>query len=371
MEILFDYRLVQKYYPRGVYQFGSLLLKYLLIQIEAEKYCDTITLLIESKLPYEFTGKEKYLECITINEFLPNRFFDVFFNTSTIVLNLRSIETIDYLYPDIVVRNCKKIACKLHDFVPLLIREYIPDQISKINYALQLEAIKKCDYVFTNSLYTAKSANKYLGIPLDRLVIIFGMINENYIVNSFFKEYNAFGKKNMVISILGYCSRKNAQRLVEAWCIAKKNKSIPSDACLYIVSYFEGREELHNICKARDVPIKSVKIPDYLPIEDLIVLLSKSRGSIFPSYLEGLGLPILESYAVGTPCFAANTSSTKELVNSESTFDPFDLDSMTSAIDSIFNNEMLCRRNLEFGRELLKTIDNKKIAKKILEKLHE
>lgn len=45
---------------------------------------------------------------------------------------------------------------------------------------------------------------------------------------------------------------------------------------------------------------------DFIPLNDLIALLTGARASIFPSQFEGFGLPILESLACGTPVLCSN-----------------------------------------------------------------
>jgi alpha-1,3-rhamnosyl/mannosyltransferase len=372
MKILYDYRLIQRFFPRGVSKFGIALLKNLLKINNNDQYNDTITLLVEPELPRRFIKQENSLKCVTINDLnRDSSCFDIFLNTSTVVLSLPSIETIDYLYPEFIIMTCKKIACVLFDFVPLLIRHYIPDDISKINYTLQLEAIKRCDYIFTDSVYTAKSGSVYLGLPFERFTVIYGAIDEAYFSGNGQMEYIASQRNNNVVSVLGWCPRKNAERMVKAWCIAKRKQAVPQNACLYILSCFHGKEILHNICRENQVPISSVEVLDYIPDDELISLISKSRASIFPPYLEGLGLPILESYAAGTPCFASNTSSTKELVSAESAFNPFDENAIADTFKKIYADESLCKRNLEHGRTLLKTINGENVARRVLEKLHD
>jgi len=369
MKILYDYRLIQKFYPRGVSRYGISLMENFLAASSIYCYDNEYTLLIDPEVTTEFFKHERDLKFITV-ETLNNysKQFDLFFNTSTIVMGLPVINSIDYLYPEIIIKNCKKIACILHDFVPLLIKEHLPDNLSKINYALQLEAVKKCDYIFTNSEFTSKSGSKYLELPIERFTTIYGPIN-----NIFYKDvnyYSASDRNNTVISVLGECPRKNAERLVKAWCIAVKKHFVPEDACLYIMSYYNSRERLYKICREEGISLKYIKVFDFIPDNKLVSLLAKSRAAIFPPYLEGLGLPILESYAAGTPCFTANTSSTKELVNAEASFNPFDEHDIADAIFKIYNDEVLCKANLKFGRDLLKEINGEKIARKILEKIH-
>lgn len=51
----------------------------------------------------------------------------------------------------------------------------------------------------------------------------------------------------------------------------------------------------------------------YVPSQDLPLLYAGARVFVFPSLLEGFGLPLLEAMACGTPVVAANTSSIPEV----------------------------------------------------------
>ena len=112
-------------------------------------------------------------------------------------------------------------------------------------------------------------------------------------------------------------------------------------------------------------------VTNYISDEEMVSLLSTARASIFASFYEGLGLPILESYAAGTPCWASNVSATREFVPAECSFDPFDSASMVAAIERIYSDDAICARSLEFGRRLIQTVNWNTAAEKMRQKLEE
>ena len=128
-----------------------------------------------------------------------------------------------------------------------------------------------------------------------------------------------------------------------------------------------SKDEIKNLVEKFGIKYgKQVIVTGYISDEKMLEIVSSAKASIFPSYLEGLGLPILESYAAGTPCWASGVHSTKEITLPECTFNPFDEISMKNAITEIYHRPDLCEKSLDFGRTLLKEITWENAAKKMI-----
>lgn len=77
---------------------------------------------------------------------------------------------------------------------------------------------------------------------------------------------------------------------------------------------------------------------------------------IYPSKYEGFGIPPLEAMAAECPVVASNTSSIPEVVNNAGVyFNPYSIDDMRTAIESVLENEKLRLNLIELG---LKNIRN-------------
>ncbi|MEN6634864.1 MAG: glycosyltransferase, partial [Clostridiaceae bacterium] len=161
---------------------------------------------------------------------------------------------------------------------------------------------------------------------------------------------------------------------VRAFCRARSNGTLPEDAALYIVcsASDEMIDSLKQETRASGCHFgKDVIVTNFIPDEEMLTLLSTARASVFPSLYEGLGLPILESYVAGTPCWASGVSATREFVPAECSFDPFDQASMVNAIERIYADDAICARSLAFGRKLIQTVNWDTAAEKMLKKLQE
>lgn len=275
----------------------------------------------------------------------------------------------NYLYPNKILENSKRIVCIGHDLIPLLFHEYYLNP--KSVYFLHLETAKIIEHFFVNSENTKNDFIEYLNIDKNKLTVIYSGVDKKF--ENPLKEYYHKERLNNIIFVSGEDRIKNAQGLIRAFAIAYNSKNIPIDSKLYICC--KAGAGYSNFLKStmRKCNIKNrVIITGFISDEDMINLISNSKASFFPSFYEGLGLPILESYACSTPSFASNVSSTKEFVLKECSFDPYDDNDMANAIIKAFNDEELCKKSVEFGRKLLKEKCNGDVvSKKVVEKLKE
>ena len=272
------------------------------------------------------------------------------------------------LYPAKILENSKRIICIGHDLIPLIFHKYY--LCDNDYYIIHLETTKIIEHFFVNSEHTKEDFIKYLNIDKDKLTNIYGGVDEKYIAK---KNYSYKDKLNNIVFVAGADKRKNAQGLIKGFAIAYKSDKIPKDSKLYICCkiHKDYSDFLENVIKKCNIENRVV-ITGFMSDESLIKLISTSKASFFPSFYEGLGLPILESYALSTPSFASNVSSTKELVLEECSFDPYDENDIANSIVKAFNDKELCKKSVEFGKKLLEEKCNWDIAsKKVVEKLKE
>ncbi len=89
--------------------------------------------------------------------------------------------------------------------------------------------------------------------------------------------------------------------------------------CRELVSRMEGSER--------------VLATGFIPGEDLPALLSAAEMLVYPSLLEGFGLPVLESMACGTPVITSNVSSMPEVAGGAALLvDPSSEEELASAV---------------------------------------
>ena len=366
MKILFDFRAYQIYAQRGIGRYLLSLLQNIINNPEID-----ITLLISNQLLFSIPEKVKNKTTVYILEelksdelkqdfdfYLKGDFMDVAFQTSLGVL------------PEILVRKCKKIVGIVYDLIPLIY--YGNYHTDLIRYTYACSCIQAANGVFAISECTKNDLVKYLNIDKDKIVTIYGGVDTTKFKTSP-KGYCFHERSNIIVSIVGDDLRKNYVRTAKAFAKAYRENKIPQDSKLYFICKNSDSfiNNLRNAIKEYKLELgKQIIATGYISDDELLNLLWQAKGSIFPSLYEGLGLPVLESYTTGTPCFASNVSSTQELVIDECAFNPRSLEEISQAIVNILTNEELCKKNLDYGKKILEFCNWDTAARKLIETLY-
>jgi glycosyltransferase involved in cell wall biosynthesis len=142
----------------------------------------------------------------------------------------------------------------------------------------------------------------------------------------------------MVLSLSAKRPHKNLARLFRALA------SMPSGnrPSLVVPGYPTPYEaELRQLAALLGIA-ERVRLPEWLPAEDLEGLYAAAACVVFPSLYEGFGLPVLEAMARGVPVACSNRSSLPEVAGEAALlFDPEDVDAIRDAIDRLLGDAEL------------------------------
>jgi glycosyltransferase involved in cell wall biosynthesis len=156
------------------------------------------------------------------------------------------------------------------------------------------------------------------------------------------------GEDKVVLSVSAKRTHKNLRRLVRAF--ARVRECVPGTVLVLPGNPTRHEEELKAEAAALGLA-DAVRFLDYVGAADLEGLYRISSVFVFPSLLEGFGLPILEAMRRGIPVVSSNASSLPE-VGGEAVryFDPLDVDAMAAALTAVLTDEELARSLVEAGR---------------------
>ena len=91
---------------------------------------------------------------------------------------------------------------------------------------------------------------------------------------------------------------------------------------------------------------------DYVDRARMAAVYSQARALLFPSWLEGFGLPILESMACGTPVVTSGRSAMPEVAGPAGVYvDPESAHSIATGVSSLLDDDDHRRRLSKLGRE--------------------
>jgi glycosyltransferase involved in cell wall biosynthesis len=205
--------------------------------------------------------------------------------------------------------NSKKVykICTIHDLIPFKIKK-------KYGFlrTLYIKSITKLSAKYSNKIITVSEHSKNdiidtLSISSKKIEIIYNFIN--------FPITNHIEKKeDYIVSICTIEPGKNIESMLSGFNELVSNNSDFKNYKYYIV----GRpgwnyQNIYNFAKHLNLD-KNIIFTGYLPDEEKLQLLKKSKCLLFLSKYEGFGIPILEALYCKTPCLILNNSSLPEVM---------------------------------------------------------
>ena len=125
---------------------------------------------------------------------------------------------------------------------------------------------------------------------------------------------------------------------------------------------FHGTLKYIGASKHRD----SIRLMGFVPDEDLSCFYGNAALFVYPSLMEGFGMPPLEAMACGCPTLTSNTSSLPEVVADEGMmFDPLDRTSLVHKMLSVLTDEDYRNENIRRGLQNVKRFDWQASAEQI------
>jgi glycosyltransferase involved in cell wall biosynthesis len=128
-------------------------------------------------------------------------------------------------------------------------------------------------------------------------------------------------KKNYLLALASLQPHKQTLRLLEYWSLLEASVA-DAPKLLLVGTPDERLKKQTALCKK----VEWVRAPSN---DDLAKLLREARGLIFPSEIEGFGLPGVEAYYQGTPVVYVRGTAVEEILRSPE-FGGFQLDDFES-----------------------------------------
>ena len=217
---------------------------------------------------------------------------------------------------DLPVTQCAWMSI-VYDFIPLEYPElYLRGSDQLIDeYLGNIELIAgRCQAVFPISRYVATQCEALLNIASERVIPIFGGVDESFFeasAEATLREY----PEPYYLYVGGADARKNLAGLVKAF--AEASAEMPAEWKLVLVGEMTADKtnkmlrEMHlDHCIGRILGLGSV---DDARLRGLY---ANALATVFVSHSEGLGLPALEAMATGCPVIASKTTALGETVGS-------------------------------------------------------
>jgi glycosyltransferase involved in cell wall biosynthesis len=245
----------------------------------------------------------------------------------------------------------------VHDIIPLLRPELTKDNRRLFARLLDVN-LQLSDKVIAVSEATRKDLVQFGGVPPEKISVVYeaaapGLAPISFEASAPFLRslhlVNEGGQQTPYFVFVGNIEpKKNVRRLLEAF----KEFSLRDEAGYKLVivgSKAWGYEAVKDLLEEL-VKLKKVIVTGYLPVNYLPALLSHARASLFPSLIEGFGLPVLEAMACGCPVITSNAPSILEVSGDAAIHvDPQSVADIAKAIDRLADDDDLHAQLREKG----------------------
>ena len=112
---------------------------------------------------------------------------------------------------------------------------------------------------------------------------------------------------------------------------------------------------------------KNIHFTDFIPDDQLNWLYAHAEAYIFPSLMEGFGLPGLEAMAHNLPVISSNTTCLPEIYGEAAAyFDPLNVADMATTIDAVISHDATKKRLVAAGQSQIKKYSWEKMAQETL-----
>ena len=231
-------------------------------------------------------------------------------------------------------------------------------------------SVKEASYVFADSEYTRNETIRLFEVNPDKINVCYQNCSSNYRPVTDQKKRHAIRKtydlpNHFIFCPISLSPRKNLSRILSAF--DKIKKDIPHD--IVITGGQEWGIDILRQNKNHEL-YKRVHVLGHVSNEDMPGLYSLADFAIYPSLLEGFGLPVLESFRCDCPILTSNITSIPEVAGDAAYLvNPYETDQIAEGIINLAMKPDLRQTLISKGRIQAKKFSWERTARIILDTL--
>lgn len=253
------------------------------------------------------------------------------------------------------------VVATLHDAIPISRPDWVSPRMRSFKNWLWLRSSQWAQHIITISEFSRSEIVRHFGIASDRITVVHNGVDERYFERIDAEQaeaaVSALNLPERFFFFVGtFQPRKNIERIVDA------HEALPpalrKDFPLLIVGRNGwGVDAL--VARLNAYP-QNGAVRWLQNVDDLAkrVMMQRATALVFPSLLEGFGLPVLEGFASQTPVITSNVTSLPEVAGDAAWMvDPYDVHALTEAMATLALEEAVghalvakgLRRARQFG----------------------
>ena len=230
-------------------------------------------------------------------------------------------------------------------------------------------SIKKADAVVTISEFSKQEIVNTFNVSADKVHVLYCGPGHIYPETKADKDllhrkYDVCNDFILFVSTIE--PRKNLLSLIKAFEILKDRYAIKEDLIIVGKKGWDCDPTLNYIesshCRS------FIHLTGFVPDSDLSAFYRNASLFVYPSFMEGFGIPPLEAMQCGCPVLTSNTSSLPEVVRyPEMMFDPNDNNEIAVKSIAILKDSNTRANNIELGSKNIRRFSWRESAKKMID----
>ncbi len=213
--------------------------------------------------------------------------------------------------------------------------------------------IRKATQLLTVSEFTRNDIASRFSIPKEQIEVVYNGCSSGFFPLAELPQKeikNSYSQGEDYFLVLGLVHpRKNLARIIKAFTAFKQQSAIKVKL-LVVGSLRYMTAEVKQAL--RESPFGSdIVFTGRMSDQELQKVMASSLGLVYASLFEGFGIPILEAMHCEVPVIASNTSSMPEVGGEAALYvDPYSVDSIASAMNSLFQDKELRKELIDKAR---------------------
>jgi glycosyltransferase involved in cell wall biosynthesis len=226
---------------------------------------------------------------------------------------------------------------------------------------------EKARRIVTVSEFSKNDIAKQFAISAEKIDVVYNAANSIYtVLNETEKngvKARIAGGEDYFIFVGSIHPRKNLQRLLPAF-IQFKNATGSPMKLVIVGNTFWKNKELASVMESTEHRDDIIFI-GRLDVKELSKVVGAALASVYVSYFEGFGIPVVEAFRAGVPVITSNVTSLPEVAGDAAIqVDPFSIDAIAKALEQVANDSGLRQSLIEKGLKRAQSFDWDESAKK-------
>lgn len=245
-----------------------------------------------------------------------------------------------------------------------MIHERFPESFGTGDPVARLKecAVKRADHIFCISENTRRDLLDIHHLPEDRVTVTY--LGYDALPLSGLRAEALVGAAPFILHVAGRHGYKNFEGLVRAFAASAWLKDNFRIVCFGAGTFSATERSLLQRLGLSDAKVVHVGGGD----DRLAALYKGAAAFVYPSKYEGFGIPPLEAMSLDCPVICSNTSSIPEVVGDAGEyFDPYDLESIRTAIERVLQSSARRTELISIGRSRCKQFTWERCAQETLD----